>query len=769
MLQLIKKISWIFLLAFGLQTSWAFSLLGPLPGYPGLPPLFGDAWQVTVIGYGPTFSADLGGPKNIGEGYRRNAQTYYYACNANFLNFFGSNGVYAVDQAFTIMNNRLTNVDAYSSALAEFPLNSQAFNYEASALGLLDLKSETLGALAEQMGLANPVRFSWTLHDRFPPPGAPACFFDYLVVQRNFDITASPLNQLQYSPYVNGTLYTYFIDEFCPGPVPDPQALAVPVQVDPLQNSFAPVAGTIASDVFFGGQYISVGLQLGGFYTDLTRDDEAGLRYLYSTNDIVFESPSAGSVLVNSSGPGGTNFGAPFVLFTSDLTTFVLAASTNAPAILTNLYPGLIITSSTQIFSLHATTNFIAFFTNQIGAPIGSPQKIVVVPVVTTNVLISYVDTFANVVTNHFHANSTETLLTVTVGPLNGAPVGSPLQTNVTALSVTIPGLPSGDFYINTNVCGPNLILSDLLDTSTATTNLFVVASNSAGLFFSQSTVTFSNSSALVVEPIICGSGGGGVGTTTNVPGLYRGIGNIQFVKTSFDALIGNFWQPVTNTYTQVLIDSTGKPVKQTFQRVVTTPDFVFDAADLAGGPASLPVTPIYDRNINFNVSNIQPGLLPNEPSLAGPGTIDPSTVIAFDKVGTIYGNVGVGNQTSAGTALLNWASFDGSTNDPVVYPDGTSLANIQNQILVQISPASLPAGTNGVAYPTTTFIATGGAFSPPFTWSLPSGGLPSGLTLSSGGTISGTPTQTGTFDFNVELTDSLARTVTWSFFIIIN
>ena len=32
---------------------------------------------------------------------------------------------------------------------------------------------------------------------------------------RNYDITASPLNQVQYSPYVNGTLYTYYLFEDC--------------------------------------------------------------------------------------------------------------------------------------------------------------------------------------------------------------------------------------------------------------------------------------------------------------------------------------------------------------------------------------------------------------------------------------------------------------------------------------------------------------------------------------------------------------------------
>ena len=114
----------------------------------------------------------------------------------------------------------------------------------------------------------------------------------------------------------------------------------------------------------------------------------------------------------------------------------------------------------------------------------------------------------------------------------------------------------------------------------------------------------------------------------------------------------------------------------------------------------------------------------------------------------------------------LAWASFDSSTNDPVVYPNGTSILNLQNQILVQVSPTSLPNGTNGVSYPATIFTASGGSFSPPFTWSAT--GLPSGLVLSSGGTLSGTPAQTGTFDIVIILTDSLSRTVQWDYTITI-
>ena len=236
MFQLIKKISWILILAFGLQTSWAFSLIGPDGTAPGLPAGFGDSWEMGIIGYNDIAQAELPvGPKNIGEEYRRNTPVMYYACDANFLDFFGSSGSDAIDQAFSIVNNSLTNVNASSTALTEFPLNSGAVNYQASAMNLRDLKSQTMTMIMEQLGLTDPVRYVWCMHNRFQEPGAPMpcpLFMEYEVVMRNFDITASPLNQLQYSPYVNASLYSYNIEEFCTGP--NPLADAVEFLVDPL-------------------------------------------------------------------------------------------------------------------------------------------------------------------------------------------------------------------------------------------------------------------------------------------------------------------------------------------------------------------------------------------------------------------------------------------------------------------------------------------------------------------------------------------------------
>ncbi len=72
-----------------------------------------------------------------------------------------------------------------------------------------------------------------------------------------------------------------------------------------------------------------------------------------------------------------------------------------------------------------------------------------------------------------------------------------------------------------------------------------------------------------------------------------------------------------------------------------------------------------------------------------------------------------------------------------------------------------LPGGTVGVTY-FQALSATGG--SSPYTWSVASGALPSGLTLSSGGAISGTPNAVGSFNFTVQFKDGAGTTVSKTF-----
>jgi hypothetical protein len=72
------------------------------------------------------------------------------------------------------------------------------------------------------------------------------------------------------------------------------------------------------------------------------------------------------------------------------------------------------------------------------------------------------------------------------------------------------------------------------------------------------------------------------------------------------------------------------------------------------------------------------------------------------------------------------------------------------------ITTTSLPSATVGGAY-SATLTASGGTV--PYSWAITSGSLPTGLSLSSGGTVSGTPSAAGSSTFTVEVTDSTTPT----------
>jgi hypothetical protein len=713
---------------------------------------------------------------NYNEWYRRNTPDLYYTFDANFLDYFGSNGVVAVDSAFDILNNAFTNnptgmtngLDGYSSDLSEFPLNSEQVNYTAQSAGLLDVKSEVLILLMEQLGLADSIRYTWVIHDRFIPVGA-TCLVgttgngvEYTIAMRNFDIIASPLNGLQYTPYVNGSLFAYLVYEVCDAPSPrsPPTVDAIEIPVDPLTAN-PPVASGNGEEP----------LNTGVFYTGLTRDDVGGMRYLYSSSRIDVEATAPGSVLVSSSGSSGSNLGAPFVLSTSNYTALALAAQTTDPITLATLFPGLLIASSTNFFSVVLVPNFVVITNNVIGAPPGTFVLVLTTNAPTPTIVTNYVTTFANVVVvtnNNFHTNSSATLLTVQVKEKIGQPAGT-LQTNVTRQYLTLTNVPSGDYYISTNPCGPNVILNPQppgfpLTNVTAVTNLIVGASTPTGLSFTQSLVIYLTNHLYVAQPLICGVVT--TGAQANVTGLYEGIQKMSFFQANFDSLLGQFFQPITNNYTMVFVTNF-QAVLQNFQRVVTQPDFLFTAVDFSPGPeqGSVVLPQPVRRNINFNNSTAGTGL-------AGPATIVSPTTITLNTAGPIFENQSpsyLNGPVNPYDRSFIWGSFDGTTNDPIVYPNGTSVQNLINQVLIQVTPSSLnvPPGTNNAVYTPTTFTATGGAFTPPYTWTAT--GLPPELTLSPAGTLSGIPTQSGSFVFVLQLTDVLGRSVQWNYLIVIN
>ncbi len=160
------------------------------------------------------------------------------------------------------------------------------------------------------------------------------------------------------------------------------------------------------------------------------------------------------------------------------------------------------------------------------------------------------------------------------------------------------------------------------------------------------------------------------------------------------------------------------------------------------------------------------------------PATLPGGTAgVAYSQVLTIAGGIApyTVNQTGALPAGLtfNAASLTfsgtptqaGTFNISVTVTDSTggTAATVTNNYTLTIAvptltltPATVPAGTAGVAY-SQTFVASGGIA--PYTYALSAGALPAGMTLNAAGALSGTPTVAGTFNFSVTATDSTTGT----------
>jgi hypothetical protein len=85
-------------------------------------------------------------------------------------------------------------------------------------------------------------------------------------------------------------------------------------------------------------------------------------------------------------------------------------------------------------------------------------------------------------------------------------------------------------------------------------------------------------------------------------------------------------------------------------------------------------------------------------------------------------------------------------------YSSKATLTVVTSPSALTVSTTSLPNATESIAY-SDSLAATGGTS--PYSWSLSNGTLPSGLSLSSAGAISGSPTVAGAFPFTVLVKDS--------------
>lgn len=761
MLRFGKQLGCACLMLVAANQASAFSLGGPIGNG-------SDSYQTDPLAY--NLAGDIVAPKNLGEEYRLTTPVLYWAADSTFLDYFGSNGIVALERAFD-MYNRLTNVSSYSYDLSEFPLESGRINYTAQSLQLFDLKSATVHILMEHLGLADPDRWTWALRARISLPGT--CLYEYHVIMRNFDpVTWTP------SRYVNSALYSYIIDEYCPGP-PD-RADATELLVDPFALPSTAVASEgypVYTDTGFGLTLISGGLWPGTFYTSFTRDDIGGLRYLYRASNVNFEDAPTDTLQFQTNAT-------PQLIYGSNLTLLASQALTNTAAQLQALYPGLVISSTSNYFVTAWATNLSAYFTNHPWRPIDSFPELVIVTNRTLAVQTLFSHRFENLAVINFGPNGWEanavtdfstvtnrtivTYQTIAVEPAPWLPIDSlQLVTNVSRRSFVENRVVGEFFVLPTNACSLSILAVPLTNVVVSTNFLTspttpgVINTNTTGftnlasLSFEAMVLDYFTNHALVVLPVDC---------VTNVAELRRGVERIRFVRRDYDSLLGRFFEPVTNDYSMTAVVN-NTDVIQRFRRIVTGPDIQINAGEAGGGPRGQ--LGILWRSINFRTNIIG--------STAGPGTIEPVMNLTFNKVGPLNVHIGVGDESS-GSLNYIWASFDASTNAPFIFPEGRTIQDLENLIVMQVSPTelALPEGAlnedYALAFPDG-FLMAGGQG--PYTWTIISG-MPPGLTLQPGtntntATISGTPTRPGTYDLVIRITDATGRSISREYTLRIN
>ena len=190
---------------------------------------------------------------------------------------------------------------------------------------------------------------------------------------------------------------------------------------------------------------------------------------------------------------------------------------------------------------------------------------------------------------------------------------------------------------------------------------------------------------------------------------------------------------------------------------------FTITVTDALGGKASRAYSGTIASAPSVTTATLPNGEIgvPYITSLAGTGGTPPYTWSL--SLGALPNSLGIAaNGTISGKPTLpaGTSSFTVQLTDAATATASKALS-IVVQPAVAVATTSLPNGAVGVVY-SQTVTPTGGQA--PFTWSLASGTLPSGLALSAAGVLSGPPTVAGPFAFTLRVTDALGGTATQAY-----
>lgn len=242
---------------------------------------------------------------------------------------------------------------------------------------------------------------------------------------------------------------------------------------------------------------------------------------------------------------------------------------------------------------------------------------------------------------------------------------------------------------------------------------------------------------------------GGAAPYTLSVSGLPAGLSATGTTANSVTVsgtptAAGSFGLSVTGSDS-----STGNgpfPISQPFTLTVAAPTLVMTPA---AGTLNVPYAAPFSQQ--FSASG---GVAPYAFALTG--TL-PNGLSFDDTTGLLSGTA-----TQPGSFPISVTATDSSTGTGAPFAVIASYTLNVGAPTITIAPATLAAATAGAAYTPVSLVASGGIG--PYSYTLSSGPMPLGMSISTAGVVSGTPTQSGTFPITVQAQDANGQTGTQSY-----